>query len=82
MKTYEIKSLDNGAILSSMEADGFTVDEHGIVLFYKKSQFEAGQSKTYVGATQISASVLLFEKVTPIPGLVVPFPEASCQNQS
>ena len=80
MKTYEITHLETDKVLSTVEADGFIVDE-GVVLFYKDADtYKTGRIN--VAITQISVSTLIVEKKTPKPALVVPFQEEECTNQS
>jgi hypothetical protein len=80
VKTYEIKHLETGKVLQTVEADGFTVDgENGVVVFYTNGEFTS--SKSNVAITQVSASTLIDEKRAPKPALVVPFPEAQCTKQ-
>lgn len=80
MKHYEIKHLETAKVLLAIDADGFTVDENGIVIFYAEG--EGLRSRNNVATTQVSSSVLIEEKRTPKPALVVPFPEEQCQKQS
>ena len=80
MKTYEIIHLETGKVLQTRQADGFTVDEHGIVIFYE--QPDKLLPRTSVATTQISASTFVDEKKAPKPALVVPFPEEQCKKES
>ena len=77
MKTYEIIHLETGKVLQTRQADGFTVDEHGIVIFYE--QPDKMVPRNNVGTTQVSASTLVAEKKAPKPALVMPLPEEQCE---
>lgn len=71
MKTFYIKSLETGGILAEMEADSFTVTEEGIVLFFGSYE-ETTRKRSTIGTTQVSGSILIYEKQTPVPALVIP----------
>lgn len=87
MKTYTISSLESGKVMAKVEADGFTVDENGLVVFYQdttvKNKFGTNGRRN-VGITQISPSTVIDEVKIPGPALVVPFPsaEGQCTSQS
>lgn len=65
MKTFHINDLGSGKVLHSVEADSFTVDENGIVVFHTN----AGNR---VGVTQVSAGTIITSENKPGPVAVMP----------
>jgi hypothetical protein len=74
LKTYEIKHLETGNVLSTIGAEGFSVSESGIVTFYDNEEKPVApvyrgtggpntvKSKTTVAVTQVSTATLIIER--------------------
>lgn len=72
MYEYEIKSLETGALLGTVIADGFVVsEESGIVTFFKMDDTK----KRNTAVTQASTSFTIAEKLTGKPALVAGIPK-------
>lgn len=71
MTMYQLKHLETGNILGEVHADMFAVTEEGVVLFYGGYD-ESLRKRTIVATTQVSESILIIEKHTPSPVLVMP----------
>lgn len=73
MKTYKIKSLETGKELGEVNADGFNVNDEGVVTFYTEggSGKDRFGNRTNIGTTQVSSSTLIAEEKPPTPVLVI-----------
>jgi hypothetical protein len=82
MRTFEIIHLETGKALRTVEAEGFMVNEQGVVTFYATEKIKSIPLAYNVATTQVSSSTLIVEKVTPKPVLVMSSPEEQCTKQS